>query len=164
MIIVQHIVTVWTKQSRGMPGSKTRASVPKALGFPLSSAPGDSILVHKVVFEEQDSFQAHEKAVAAESDNHYWSLWFERESSIRVRFDYCQLSHGLPVRKPTRQLIFDLAQGDLGSLCINGRFASYSGQWYMDHVVNIAHVDEPSPRLFLDSVPSRIVDKRAALF
>src|SRR5689334_16711372 len=56
MIIVQEIITIWTKASRGGVGAARRNRVPRIL--PLPPVPPDAAVVHHVVtFSERDGFE-----------------------------------------------------------------------------------------------------------
>ena len=165
MIIIQHIQTTWTKQSRGMPGAAIRNAVPRTLELPIVLGASQKIFIHKIVAHEQDNFRLQQKSEISEESDRYWSLSFpEDQDAVQVLFAYSYSQHGQPNRGTFRRPIFKLTAGQWGSMHINGRFTSYSGQWYRQHFVNIAHVDNPERNLFLSGKPDFYINKMVHLF
>ncbi len=165
MIVVQHIETIWTKKSRGMPGAAKRNAVPRKLEVPKCDFGPDGILIHKVFAREDDDFNLEQKTEMLNESNKYWTLTFQpKDSAVQILFAYNYYEHGHPDRGTYRGTLFRLGPRKQGTLHINGRFSSYSGQYYKQHFVNIGNVDKFNPKLFLENKPDYFVDKMANLF
>jgi|CXWL01.1.fsa_nt_gi hypothetical protein len=164
MIVIQHIETYWTKLSRGWPGSALRNGVPRALPVPIGTNCPD-VLVHKVDCTETDNFAIHQKVIDPGKPGRYWNLVFGSVGDIvQVWFEYSYASHGQPKRKLHDGPLFLLEFGQTGTLHINGRFATHSGQYYTQHFVNVAHVQAPLSDIFLRYPPTYFSDNMADLF
>ena len=165
MLIIQHLETIWTKKSRGMPEAGIRNAVPRKLEIPVKATRVDGIFIHKVTAREWEDFSLEHKTEIIENDKRYWTLAFRRESdAVQVLFTYDYISHGQPERKDHRTPLFKLVLGEWGSFHINGRFASYSGQYYTQHFLNIGNIAEFKPDLFLESEPKVHINKMDHLF
>lgn len=168
MIVVQHIETRWTKQSRGMPGAAARNAVPRAMPLPAFPDEPAGIRVHKVTAREEHGFdirQQTEIIAPGQSFTRYWTLYFvPAESAVVVELKYAGEEHGLPPRRENRYPIFRLAPGQVGALHINGRFSYSSGHYYKQHFVSIANVETPSHDIFMRAPADHFADITANLF
>ena len=165
LIIVQRIETTWTKRSRGMPGAKARNSVPKAFNIPVFNSTTEGLFIHEIRADESHNFELHQQSWYETDLMKYWSLHFREESSLlRVFFTYDYYRHGQPKRNAHRQPIMKLDREAFACFCINGRFTSYSGQFYRQHFVNLAYVKSPTSNIFLSRRKTITVNKMADLF
>jgi hypothetical protein len=164
MIIIQHITTLWTKKSRGMPGAEKRNAVPHRLLLPAASQPLPPIFVHQVRAEESD-FQLKQTTQFPTSDEQYWSFQFQQQADqLEVLFTFSWTEHGAPDRGSYTRPLFSLKQNQTGAFSINGRFSSYDDQYYASHTVNLGFVDRFHDNLFLTQAPDHSIDLRAHLF
>lgn len=165
MIVVQRIETTWTKISRGMPNAALRNSVPRVMEIPSNSGVSENIYVHEIKASEDSHFKTNHETFGVQDHNKYWSLSFtDQDGVLEVMFTYNYSDHGKPDRGAHRRPLFNLKEGETGVLHINGRFASYSGQYYKQHFVNVAHVIELSSDIFIKSEPVKFVNKMVDLF
>lgn len=165
MIVIQRIESVWTKKSRGMPGSNKRNAIPRRLKLPDPHFCRKELFLHEVGASEHCDFKLVSKVECRENWNKYWSLKLVNENtSIRVQFAYEYYWHGMPNRGSYWRRLFTLKTGEYGSLQINGRFTSYSGQFYTQNFVNIGNVSKIDENLFVASEPTYLVDKMVYLF
>ena len=165
MIITQRISTEWSNKSRGHPESVERNRVPRALKIPQPEL-NASHLVHEIVADEKSNFVLSEKIQTIDSLADYWTLTYEMLSdSVQVLFSYNYWEHGKPERISFRRPIFRLKKGHIGVFWINGRITNSEGaQYYKQHFVNIAFVEDYEPSLFISDPPTYLVDKLARLF
>ncbi len=168
MLIIQRIKVTWTKKSRGMPGAFKRNAIPHVLELPEShnNKAIDAVLfIHEAHADEDNNFQLNHKTEILNDMKRYWSFTLHQEEDIiRILFTYNYHEHGQPKRQADKTSIFKLEPNDIAQFLINGRYTSYSGQFYMQYVVNFANVERYSLRLFLDNQPSYIEDKLDHLF
>ena len=164
MILIQHIETIWTKRSRGMPGAAKRNAVPRVLVVAATDASTDAIFLHKVACKEGNGFAPEQQTEVIDSPKQYWSLAFDDENGFLVgSFTYDLHKHGQPSRHHSRTRIFKLREGEYGALHINGRHTYYSGQFYTQHVVNVAFLNAFDSEVFLKE-PDMCVNLMANLF
>jgi hypothetical protein len=72
-------------------------------------------------------------------------------------------SIGQPRRENKRRAI-TLKPGETARLSINGRHASYSGQFYTEATYNVAFGNNISNDVFIKAEPDSVFDLRADLF
>ncbi len=164
MLVIQHIQTVWTKNSRGMPEATRRNSVPAVMSLPVRGGERADMLVHRVLATESRDFELAPTLETFSTHDKYWSfLCKDKDNALDVYFKYHYQTHGQPQRKDSDKPIFTLAPGELAVFRINGRFTSHNGQHYAQHVVNFAWVDAVSVDLFVKNAPVHVVDELAQL-
>lgn len=158
MIVVQRVLTEWTKRSRGAPGAVRRNAVAEA--FPLPSARGAGDLwVHQVTAREQDDFAVRETAGAGAA-----GVWVEVMGTEAVVTGlagaWCQCCTVFPPR-PER-VVLRLAPGQWGRWRVNFRFwDGFEGsEWrYQKWVVNVGHLRRPpAAELFRATGPDVVAD------
>ncbi len=165
MIIIQHIETIWTKKSRGMPEAAKRNAVPRKMEVPVNVFNRDGLYIHKVTADESNNFILKPKLEILPGTSKYWTLNFVDMSSVyRVIFKYKYYSHGKPDRGNDKILLFNLKSGQTGTYHINGRLTSYSGQHYIQHFVNIGNMKTVDKGIFLDRKSDFFVDNKVDLF
>lgn len=165
MIIIQHITTLSTKKSRGMPGAEKRNAVPRKLLLPGTPHPLPPIFVHKVSAEERNDFHLKQTTHLPASEEHYWSFRFQQQADqLEVWFTYSRTEHGAPDRGSYSRPLFNLKLNQTGAFSINGRFSSYQGQYYASHFINLGFVNRFHDNLFLTQTPDHSIDLRTHLF
>ncbi|QDT27751.1 hypothetical protein Enr10x_30810 [Gimesia panareensis] len=165
MIIIQHITTLWTKKSRGMPEAEQRNAVPHRLLLPEAPRPLPPVIIHEVIAQEGNDFQLKQTTQFPVSEEQYWSFQFQQQSDqLEVLFTYSWTEHGAPDRGSYTRPLFSLKLSQTGAFSINGRFSSYDGQYYAAHSVNLGFVDRFHDNLFLTQAPEHSIDLRAQLF
>lgn len=165
MLVTQKITTFWTKKSRGMPFAKKRNETPRKLALPDDLQESEKHLIHEVFCYESKDFELYEKIDYFNPGLKYWSFSYAYEpDNVKVFFTYDYYKHGKPDRGSYKNSLFKILKGQIGVFWINGRFTSYSGQYYMQHCVNIAWVDYPDKNIFIALEPTYFVDKFAHLF
>ena len=164
MLVVQRIETLWTKESRGMPNAAKRNAVPRTLPLPRNDT-NQGLYLHEVKASERDNFKLHQSTELWTDISKYWSLEFlQQDTVIEVLFTYNYYRHGKPSRGAYRRPLFTLVDGQVGVLHINGRFAFYSGQYYVQNFVNVANVCAVESGIFINGVPDFFVDETRNLF
>ncbi|MEH6461647.1 hypothetical protein [Chitinimonas sp. JJ19] len=167
MLIIQHIDTCWTKTTRGMPGAGLRNALPEVYRLPdvLSDVPSDGALIHRLQRNEWQQFQPHAHTETLPAPDRYWRFRIgQHNGEITLSFCYDPADHGLPFRYSRSRPIFRLARGQRGIFRINGRFASYSGQYYRQHTLHFAHLAALDTDCFVAHPPHQVHDELAHLF
>ncbi|QDU02069.1 hypothetical protein V6x_17570 [Gimesia chilikensis] len=165
MIIIQHITTLWTKKSRGMPAAEKRNAVPHRLLLPEAPRPPPPVFVHEVIAQEGNNFQLQQTTEFPASEEQYWSFQFQQQADqLEVLFTYSWTEHGAPDRGSYTRPLFSLKLSQTGAFAINGRFSSDGGQSYAAHSVNLGFVNRFHNNLFLTQAPAHSIDLRAQLF
>lgn len=103
MIVVQRVVTQWTKQSRGGAPATRRNAVPEA--FPVPSTGRSAVLVHAVEARERDGFAPYDTVESLDRlpDIDWPQLMESWESSGLGRDQSAELSFGVAgVNRKTR--------------------------------------------------------------
>lgn len=159
MIVVQRLVTHWTKASRGAPAASARNATPEALALPAALLSAEAACLHHAVdFREGRAFQPEERAG---TDGHVSPMapWLGKPCS--VRFDLAPGRLDVSFRRdsdlgdgsgrPPDGPCFVLAPGQWGRVAFNGVFGDHdTGEWYYEkEVFNVAHVDAATADLFL---------------
>ncbi|GAA3342391.1 hypothetical protein GCM10020358_37210 [Amorphoplanes nipponensis] len=174
MIVVQRVVTEWTKRSRGAPGAVRRNAVPEAC--PVPPADGAGVLVHQVFARERDGFAGRETR-SGHTLPASGSLPLDGVAGVRLeRADgrlqvtgvtgvWCQCFTVFP-RRPDRTVLV-LLPGRWGRWRLNFRLWEDDGhgEWrYQKWVVNVAHLAGPAPaELFQASPPATVTDEMVQL-
>jgi len=176
MIIIQHIKTMWTKDSRGAPNATLRNQVPKALKIEGIPQEGDQIYIHSVVADEKKSFSLEQQFYKLpENSNvfhngiikHYDAIMFYEEDGY---WSFSFQDHMLVIGGPHRnnQTLFNLKVGQSGRFLINYRFAgsmfAHGAISYEQNIYNIVNCIEYNPDIFIENTPTYILDKQAKLF
>lgn len=142
MIVVQRIVTSWTKATRGAEGREARARLPK--GYPLPEAvlrSNAACVRHQLSRGAHDNYRLTEvveedSAVRVRKGSTPTAIAFtERDGHMEVSF-VTGGDEGAPRRRAAPIV---LAKGTWGRARYNGRFSSFDEPWYEDKIVNIAY-------------------------
>ena len=154
MIIIQHIVTEWSKASRGGDAAGRRNRTPSTIKLPSIPA-GVDVAVHRVDYRAVNEFAAAAKL--STDDRLPISVGCLRIKSLGdcllISFRYSYTCGGAPERGWIRKDI-RLLPGQWSQVEYNGRFRYSSGEWYYKHtVINIAIVDVAAPKIFTHTRP-----------
>jgi len=152
-IKAQWVRTSWTKSSRGAPAATQRNAAPAAFVLP-AIAP---TLVHQVLMDENDGFQAHESVRRLDPEEVSLTI-----ADDRLRVELIANPFGMP-RRWRRPPAVRLAQGEWLRWQINYRFVyPSSGTWtYRLDTLNLAY-GQVAPDTFL-STPTHYTDEQAPL-
>jgi hypothetical protein len=170
MFIVQRVQILWTKETRGAPRANERAILPRVFSVAHS---GDDFgfYFHKMI--EQDDFKVNlvEQRQAARISVGESCLVLGKsclalkegpddEVTLGLRWSSAD---GQPKRYPRLEVI-RLAQGQWAQLIMNGRHASYSGQFYSEDVYNVAYGESIAADVFTAREPDHRFSLVANLF
>jgi hypothetical protein len=152
MIVVQRIVTSWTKATRGAEGREARARLPKAYPIPEAIARSSAACVrHQVSRSAHDDYRLIElveedAAARVRKDSRPTAITLvERDGHLEVAF-VVGGDEGAPRRRAAPIL---LPTGAWGRARYNGRFSSFDEPWYEEKVLNIAYGMSPVSTLFV---------------
>ncbi|GGN75141.1 hypothetical protein GCM10010112_46090 [Actinoplanes lobatus] len=150
MIVVQRVLTEWTKRSRGAPGAVRRNAVPEA--FPLPPA----VVFHQVTAYEKDDFTPASTADDIIPVRSGIRLSHSPDGHLTVTSAtdvWCRCVMVFP-RRPER-VVLDLPPGTWGRWRLNFRLWEEDSDWrYQKWVLNIADLPGPAPTgLFLATPP-----------
>jgi hypothetical protein len=162
VIWVQQIEILYTKASRGAPQANVRNRLPRA--FVMQGGNDAFYFEHYKLLESKD-FVANlqDRSSAASPPKRKNGLTIElSENSATVGLIW-NASIGQP-RRENKLSAIRLKPGKTARLCINGRHASYSGQFYTEITYNVAFGDAISNDVFMKAEPDSVFDLRADLF
>lgn len=149
-MLIQEIVTRWTKASRGAPQAVGRNRVPEGLAFPEPfELPAGWWGYHRAIYDECTEFErpSHEVSVVDPSQRSRVGLLELCEEATRlcvfVRYD---LWRGMPARDfpgdGATTEAFELERGEMGRVCYCWRSSHAEDTWsYQKTVVNIGNVE-----------------------
>ena len=172
MIILQEIITHWTKQSRGAERAARRHAVPDILPLPSFSAPPvEPAVVHQLmIYREANGFQNPEQKVnhpTLDRNNQLRSgcvVIHQQQDLIEVVYAYDMNCGGAPERTSFPRKVLALQKNTWGRIQYNGRFVNQRGEWTYRHTsVNIGYFDHKSLGAF-DTPPVRVFHDLADLY
>jgi hypothetical protein len=153
MIVVQRIVTMWTKATRSTHRER-RARLPTA--YPLPDAvlvSRASCTVHQIDRGEQDEYQPrssvvdHGRPTACIGSASACSVVLEeRGDGLHVGFRWTASDCGQPHRHQAGPIV--VPTGARAVVRFNGRFIGYEDPWYEDKIVHVAYGVLPQRELF----------------
>ena len=147
-----------------MPFAKRRNNVPRMMKLPFYKS-DKCHAIHEAYAYESEDFNIRQDAAYCDISSKYWSFCYQSNSNeIQIFFTYDYRDHGRPNREVSKQPLFKLSIGQVGTLWINGRFTSHWGQYYMQHYINIANLQEIEPKAFICTKPTYFVNKLVHLF
>jgi hypothetical protein len=162
MLIVQRIITEWTKASRGGTGAAKRNATPIALPLPPIHPSGSSYVLHDVQYQEDNEFAPRFSTQDLELAPHFLVeplLIHVTKEQIELRFQWSWNYCGAPERESHD--LFPLAIGNWGRFTCNGRFGATthcgSDWFYRKTVFNIALMAQFDTKVFLETLP--VADK-----
>lgn len=177
MLILQHIWSRWTKESRGANARWPRRRLEEVYPLPADEAGGD-IWCHEICAVEEDGFAIDESAGPIVHDDWIRArphrttplAWHMRKGAADIRLtnpSRYRLTTKWPAFLPSP--LFTLAPGETARIDWNGRlrmslFGSNRSYYYEQHTYWLALAEAPEPRLFLDSKPRKHVDLRTEIY
>ena len=163
MLWVQQVDILYTKASRGAPAATTRNQLPRAFPMQVSAGQLYGFEYYKLL-EWSDFIPTLEKREGASSPpNREGDLVIEAAAdSVQLGLRWNQ-AIGQPRRRDKVNAL-TLAKGQMARLIINGRYTSYSGQFYTEATYNVVFGDRLEPDVFLASPQPTVLDMRADLF
>jgi hypothetical protein len=160
VVVVQKVLTYWTKASRGGAGATKRNAVPEAATLPLSSAKmaGKTGLLHEVAYRESDDFARKDRPLQLDPPLSKLvvgcvTINLDRDT-VSASFRYSWGCCGSPERGWTRKTL-QIAEGEWGQMIYNGRFVDSDGYWwYEKKAVNIGLFPELLEDVFIRNAPT----------
>jgi hypothetical protein len=167
VIVVQRIVTTWSKKTRGADGRETRARLPRV--YPLPDA---ALVIRARCVQHVISRSAHDGYRVNEGVQEDTSLRTkpgisptsivlrEHDGMLDVLF-VPEGDAGIPRRAaaPIR-----LTPGSWGCARYNGRFQAFDDPWYEEKIVNIAYEMPLARALFTSDGPTATLDAEVDLW
>lgn len=158
MLLIQRIVTNWTKRSRGGDAAVLRNSVAEALEVPEFDLLDGCYVVHDVSFSEGNDYVANGRLRYCELKTDVTiaplRLHLSR-TSVSARFVWTYRDVGAPERES--HAVFQLHSGQWGQFRCNGRFGAETKtgrEWeYRKSVINVAFAEAIPHDIFVASVP-----------
>ena len=167
MIVIQRIVTRWTKATRGAGERERRARLPEALALPDDVLVARAACVRHIVLRSADSdYRAVERVeeddvLRAAPGVAPTSLTLtERAGILDVSF-VADGDAGTPRRSATAMRI---APGSFGRARYHGRFQAFDEPWYESKTVNIAYGVTPTRTLFTSDAPKVLLEAEVDLW
>jgi hypothetical protein len=162
VIWVQQVDILYTKASRGAPQATVRNHLPRA--FVMHGGADAFYFEHYKLLESTDfALNLQDRSSAASPPKRKNGLAIElSENSVTVGLIW-NASIGQPRRENKLRAIV-LKPGETARLSINGRHASYSGQFYTEATYNVAFGNSISNDVFIKAEPDSVFDLRADLF
>ncbi|TQV73897.1 hypothetical protein FLL45_13615 [Aliikangiella marina] len=164
MLIIQEIVSRWTKKSRGAPGAAIRNSVPEFLvvSVPNSKMESDSWIYQREIFDEFKNFKEPFKQINVlrpfKLNKFGVTDLSALEDKVAVKVNYGSWG-GAPIRDYQENEAFMLSTKEIGQVRYNWRVSHDEGGWaYEKTVLNIALVSEFDSSLFVNSKPNYIYE------
>lgn len=155
MLIIQEIVTRWTKESRGAPGATLRNQVPEFLSVPMPREPmtDESWIYQKSIFDEyrkfEEPFEQLDVITPFKLSKFGIADISEREIGVLVDINYGAWE-GAPRRDFLKKKAFQLDLNDVGKINYNWRIAYDEGGWaYQKTVINMALLNDFVPEIFI---------------
>jgi hypothetical protein len=170
VIVVQQILTHWSKASRGGKGAVKRNAVPEVACLPLNRVEqrGLTLLHHKLAFYEPNFSRPKEEISLNPTLLPHVvgcvKIDYGKEVAI-ASFRFGAECGGAPLRGWARKTLY-IAEGEWGQILYNGRFANrVSGWWwwYEKMVVNVGLFSELPEDVFTRCPPTYRVSEMAHL-
>jgi hypothetical protein len=160
IVVVQRVLTSWTKASRGGEGATRRNAVPEAVTLPLSNVKlaGRTGLLHEVGYNEYYDFARKDAPLRMDPPLSKLvvgcvTINLERDT-VTASFRY-SWQCGAPDRGWIQKTLH-IAENEWGQMVYNGRLVyGDGGQWhYEKSVVNVGLFSELSDDVFTYSAPT----------
>lgn len=177
MLILQHIWSRWTKESRGANSLWPRPRLNEVYALPALPAEGE-VWRHEVHAVPEEDFAVGEKAGPVGQEEWRQSRpWRATPLGWRLRGDEADIrlsnpsEHRLRTKWPAflPSPLFTLRPGETARIDWNGRlrmslFGSNRSLYWEQHTYWLAVAEAPHPRLFLDAKPRKHVDLRTEIY
>ena len=154
--VIQHVETIWTKQSRGGASAEKRNAVPSAVVMP-DVADVQRFMLHHVTCRECDGFTRQDEMVATEAFDQLNLQCLScriDEDALHIRFHRDESNAAAPVPYPHKDA-FALRAMEWGRIVYNGRYTAWNtgNWWYEKHVFNVGWFFDWAPDVFLATKP-----------
>lgn len=159
MIVLQHIVTIWTKRTRGAEGRERRARLPShyPVPDPPSAASGRCLHQH-VRRDEWHDWSAQASVEVSDRLRATDAVTFAEGSGVlevTLRGDAC----GRPRRDGGK---VSVPFGGRLTVRFNGRRQAFDDPWYEDHILHVAYEARIATAMFADE--QLVLDRRVDLW
>lgn len=177
MLIVQHIWSRWTKESRGANARWPRPRLDEIYALPPGPADGE-IWRHEIRAVPEENLEVAQAAgpIGREEWQHSrpwranpldWHLHKDRADIRLSNPSEYRLKTKWPAFLPSP--LFSLRSGETARIDWNGRFrmslfGSNRSFYWEQHIYWLAVAEAPTPRLFLDAKPKKHVDLRTEIY
>lgn len=166
MLIIQHIWSRWTKESRGADARRPRPQLDEAYPLPPMDASAP-VVAHEIGADTWRDFTLVETAgpvTARDWKGAHNVRWGLRKKAVEIFLSDPRPASKWPAHLPSP--LFILHPGDTARIDWNGRFAfgSNHSSFYEQHIYWVAMADAVETRLFLDAVPRKHVDLRGDIY
>lgn len=163
-VVIQHIITSWSKRTRGALGRERRARLPEAYPLPDSLVCATNKRVQHTI-ERGESYDYAPRVREEISDVLRFDAAPESvltliESGETLRVTFRGSACGAPPRKNAEAL---LARGSRLVVRFNGRHQQFDDPWYEDHIVHIAFGMRVWTALFREPT-EQLIDRRVDLW
>ena len=152
-LVIQHIITSWTKESRGGQDANRRNAVPIVAKLPVPSTKS-KLVVHTLTYKEEDNFLTPIDEVSTDQSLPLTLAFINIKQVgpdvlVSVRYNH---SMGAPERNSIRKDI-RISPDEWVQILSNGRFGGDIEWFYRHEAFNIAYLTEPDSRIFTHSAP-----------
>ncbi|MEA3051603.1 MAG: hypothetical protein QOG72_506 [Sphingomonadales bacterium] len=177
MLILQHIWSRWTKESRGANARRPRPRLEEAYAFPEIEAGGD-VWCHEIHSVGEEDFAVEQSLDPIVGDEwRHWRphratplAWHLHKDAADIRLANPS-QHRLRTKWPAflPSPLFTLRPGETARIDWNGRLRMSMGgsdrsYYYEQHTYWLALAEAPGPRLFLDARPKKHIDLRTEIY
>ncbi len=163
MIWVQQVDILYTKASRGAPAATARNRLPRAFAMHVHGEDVFSFEYYRLLEWKRFTATIEKTGCANSPPGRYNDLAIRLVGKALLLGLRWNSSIGQPPRRDAIDAV-ELQEGMTAKLIINGRFTSYSGQYYTEATYNVAYGDDLSPDVFAGHAPNALLDMRADLF
>ena len=156
-VVIQHVHSIWTKQSRGGENARIRNAVPAAVALPPDLRPATFMLHHAEYAESSDFVQSN----TVKSADDFAALDI-RDLEITLTTDVLSVrflrdgnNAACPSPYPHAD-VFALSESQWGRLTYNGRYTAWNtgNWWYEKTVYNIGWLSEVDRSVFVRTEPT----------
>jgi hypothetical protein len=159
VVVVQQILTSWSKKSRGGEGAVKRNAIPEVAPVPMHCIKTERLtLLHQSLsYSEWDGFAPREKIEVNPTLRPVviGGVTVNDDDEVAVASFQYNLGCGAPERGWARKTL-RIAEGEWGQILYNGRFAPpWEGPWWYEKmVVNIGLFSHLSSGVFTHCAPT----------
>ena len=156
-VVIQHVHSIWTKQSRGGDGARIRNAVPAAAALPPDLLPA-TFMLHYAEYTESSDFVQSDTLKSADD----FAALDIRDLEITLAADLLSVrfirdgnNAACPSPYPHAD-VFTLSESQWGRLACNGRYTAWNtgNWWYEKSVYNIAWLSEVDRSVFVRTEPT----------
>jgi hypothetical protein len=144
MIYIQHIISSWSKDSRGMPLAALRNQIPQVYDWQVPS--NHLVCVQQVFFNEPEFKPEIQSLIILDEPQYQGLSWKFQKDVLEVQLKYVFSWIGSPKRSEY-PFKLKIPYEQVGVFKINGRRPAYwaYGRPYTQHIFRIWHTDLANP-------------------